>query len=323
MMTKRFLFAFQILVAGLSVGCAEVDGLHYRSQPQLSSDGNRIVASVNSGGTPSVYELSLRGDAPMRLTQGSDVSPAVSPDGNTVVFARKGANDRQSLYLLDRRMGTTRALTPEQHDDFPVFVDAHSVAFLRARTLRNTSTGGQRWVDWDVFVLDIGSAVERRVTSASYWEATPPSAMPGEASVLLSAGRLGEERRPILVNLKSGETKPVGAVDDGPASALDSKSMISLRRTGTDPKTDNYFYDLFESSLDGSRHRRLTNLNTYCDRPSYQREAGLLFFLTIDSRSGPFELWQMTLDGRPTKLSVRLPEWIKTCSGSERYRSSM
>jgi Tol biopolymer transport system component len=291
----------------LGVACSEPNGFHYRSQPTMSADRARVIASVNVAGHPSIYDLSLRGEAPVRLTDGADVSPAVSPDGRLVVFARQQSDERQSLYLIDRHDGRTRALTEAAHDDFPVFLDHQRVAFLRAQRLRDTSTGGQRWVDWDVFVVDVPTSEVRPLTSAGYWDVTPLSAVPGGSGLLFTAEQLGKPSRPILVNVSNGETKPVGLADDGPAVAGDTGLMIVVRRTGTDPQTDAYIYDLFESRLDGAQRRQLTDLKTYSDRPSYQRDAGVLLFLATESRTGSFELWQMTTSGVPARATVRLP----------------
>lgn len=71
--------------------------------PVWSPDGKHIFFASQDRGRYRIYKVSVKGGDPEALTDGAtDVSPAISPDGNTVVFVRQTIASPPELH----RMGT-------------------------------------------------------------------------------------------------------------------------------------------------------------------------------------------------------------------------
>jgi len=101
--------------------------------------------------------------------------PAISPDGQTIVFAYKG-----DIYRVEASGGAAIPLTThEAHDSMPVWShDSRAIAFA-----------SDRYGNFDVFVMPASGGEARRLTFHSASE-LPCSFTPDDKSVLYSAARL-------------------------------------------------------------------------------------------------------------------------------------
>ena len=175
-MIKDWTLLFAAMAIGCSVACSQPDGVHFRSRPNLARDGVTVTMSLRQGGVASIYQLSVEGGQPRRLTSGDDVSPSVSSEERLVAFARIAPDGNQGIWVVDRRDNVERKVTrSDAHDDFPVFVDSNTVVFFRSQQPRTTSTFGSSWVDWDLFSVNLLTSAETRLTREAFYQAGPLS----------------------------------------------------------------------------------------------------------------------------------------------------
>jgi Tol biopolymer transport system component len=95
------------------------------------------------------------GAEPRQLTtDAADAEPAVSPDGQTVAFARDGA-----IFTVPFSGGEPRQLTTgSPHDSHPTFSpDGGSILFQRAET---------EWLGQTLYLLDLADGIARPLTEA-------------------------------------------------------------------------------------------------------------------------------------------------------------
>jgi TolB protein len=81
--------------------------------PRFNHDGSRMLMSIASGGTTSIYEMDLRSRAMRRLTStagGIDTSPSYAPDGRTIVF-NSDRGGSQQLYTMDSSGGNVQRIS--------------------------------------------------------------------------------------------------------------------------------------------------------------------------------------------------------------------
>ena len=92
------------------------------TEPNWSPDGGRLVFTSDRGGTPQIYEVSLQGGAPRRLTfDGSYFArPRHSPDGVGITMVY-GSNGAYRIAYLDTGNGSLSVLTNNRLDESPSF----------------------------------------------------------------------------------------------------------------------------------------------------------------------------------------------------------
>ena len=115
------------------------------------------------------------GGGPRGYVAAEFLTPAISPDGETVVFSYRG-----DLWSAPTAGGTATPLTlHEAHDSYPVWSrDGSTIAFA-----------SDRYGNYDVFVMDADGGVATRLTFHSAND-LPTSFTPDGRSVLFGSARL-------------------------------------------------------------------------------------------------------------------------------------
>jgi len=299
-----------MICGAVAVACevgSNADGIHLRSSPNLLRDRSAIVASVTVRGEPKIFSFPTNGSVASSVTSGRDVSPRISPDETSIVFARV-RDDQQELWIIDRSSLAERRLTNAQrHDDFPAYADSHTVVFLRAHTLRVTSTLGSGWTDWGLFKVDLRTGVESRISPQVMFRATPPTVAPGGGELLLAATGPELPEHPYTVDLSSGQFRPTGEVFDGSPAFGGSGQVAFVKPTGTDDKSGFFTYELFTASSTGESRRQVTNLKTYIERPVFTADSLGILFLVDRKRNGRMELWEVpAAGGEPFQRQLKI-----------------
>ena len=93
------------------------------TEASFSPDGRMLVFASGRAGPPQIYEMSVAGGEPRRLTTGQyNAGPSYSPDGKTIVLITDQGNGfRVGIYSNEDRTGTVKELTDTTQDESPAF----------------------------------------------------------------------------------------------------------------------------------------------------------------------------------------------------------
>jgi Tol biopolymer transport system component len=181
---------------------------------------------------------------------GGESMPSLSPDGNFVVYAGRGAdpNETNDLWVKAVDGDALRRLTdtPQLHESMPAWSpDGRQVAFYA--TEGGTSIG--------VFLISALGGPARKVTTGGI----DPAWTPDGRSLLFATNREGEERGIFVRFLDSGTrrqlTRPsLGFRDMYPKVSPDGRMLAFGRSSGPEKKTA-----LFVMPMDGGDPVRLTD----------------------------------------------------------------
>lgn len=127
----------------------------------FSKDGQFIFLGMSQGrGAADIYKINLKGEIIKRLTNGPagaiNVEPALSPDGNKIVFSSERGG-RPMIYVMNSDGTNTKRLTFKgSFNSSPSWSpDGKKIAFA-----------GQDSGNFDIFVMDSDGSNLKRITSA-------------------------------------------------------------------------------------------------------------------------------------------------------------
>ncbi len=174
------------------------------------------------------------------------VAPAVSPDGQQVVFTALG-----DIWLLD----AARGATPRQLTDDP-FVDVQPVW---SRDGRRIAYATDREGSLDIWVRDMDSGAERRVTTLPGGEVAPVFSPDGRQIAFTSMMGLGSQLQ--MVDLASGEVRTIR--DDlfapsRPSFSPDGSTIAMAVLTQYSSRFREGRNEILLQPLDGREGRRVT-----------------------------------------------------------------
>ena len=243
--------------------------------------------------------------------------PAISPDGETVVFSYRG-----DIYRVSSSGGQATPLTVHPaHDTMPVWSpDSTKIAFA-----------SNRYGNDDVFVMDATGGTATRLTVHSAPD-RPTSFTPDGEIVLFSSARLDTvscvqfptRAQPELYEVSIEGRMPkqilstpaLFAVYDSAGQRLaytDEKSYEELTR-----KHDNSSFarDVWLYDQTSGEHTRLTEFGADDRRPVWAPGEESLFFLS--ERDGTFNIWRMELDdpAHPEQITEHTTHPVRFLTGS-------
>lgn len=135
--------------------------------PSWSPDGERVLFVGFANGQFDLFEYTLATGEAQPLTQdrGREIAPAYAPDGSRIAYTRE-VNGRSNIYALDTTTGEIEHLTTDFNDAIsPTWSpDGAHIAYAR---------GYNPFGDFNVFMLDLATRTERRLTSRSGWNVYP------------------------------------------------------------------------------------------------------------------------------------------------------
>lgn len=164
--------------------------------PRFNHDGTRMLMSIASGGTTSIYEMDLRNRSMRRLTNSPgviDTSPSYAPDGHAIVF-NSDRGGSQQLYTMDPNGGSIQRISFGQGQySTPVWSPrGDMVAFTK-------QSGGQFYIG----VMHPDGSGERLLTQS--WLDEGPSWAPNGRVIIFSrespGGRAGNRSRLYSVDI--------------------------------------------------------------------------------------------------------------------------
>ncbi|MEY3051245.1 MAG: hypothetical protein RLY31_1030 [Bacteroidota bacterium] len=223
--------------------------------------------------------------------------PAISPDGNTVVFSYGG-----DLYKVSSEGGAAVPMTMHAGQDcFPVWsADGSRIAFA-----------SDRYGNFDVFLMPAAGGTAERLTFHSASDIPSDFSLDGEA-VIFSSGRLDATTNQLFPSGVLTELYEVPILGGMPRQLLTTPALDA--RFGTDGRS--LFYhdrkgyedsfrkhhrssvtrDIWRFDRADRAHHRLTTFEGEDRNPVPSPDGRHLYFLS--ERSGTYNVWKMGIDGQ-------------------------
>lgn len=220
--------------------------------------------------------------------------PAISPDGESIVFSYRG-----DLWRVDADGGKALALTRHAaHDTQPVWSrDGGRLAFA-----------SDRYGNFDIFAMPAGGGVATRLTFHSATD-LPSAFTPDDSAVVFSSSRLdgvtsvqyptGAQPELYAVSLAGGmprqllSTPAIHAIHDRAGKRLVYSDLKGYEDDWRKHDDSSFARDLWMLDVDSGEHRRLTEFGHDDRQPVWSADEQALYFLS--ERSGSFNVWRMEL----------------------------
>lgn len=229
--------------------------------------------------------------------------PAISPDGEQVVFSYKG-----DLYAVSSSGGKAVPLTlNESHDFMPVFSpDGSRIAFASDR---NGS--------FDIYVMPSSGGDAKRLTYYSTGD-FPNGFSPDGSAILFTATRIDAQTSvqypsgslPELYSVSLDATRPVRILSTPAIGAKYDKTgnrIVYYDRKGPEDDwrkhhTSSIARDVWLYETRTGAHRKLTDFAGEDRNPVFAPDQNSIFYLS--EQSGSFNVWQMDLQtGATTQIT--------------------
>lgn len=267
-----------------------------RRWPWLAAVAGVVFASVAAAYYVS-RPAALFGGEPIRVTPlttlpGSEISPAISPDGGRVAFAwRRDTAAPWRIYVRALDSGAMLQVSAGPgNDNYPAWSpDGSHIAFVRR-------TAGS----CDVYIVSALGGTPRKLTDCnSNFSGAPAWAPSGKALVINVPGQRGLAWFPLNGSAARTLTHPptVALGDRDAVFSPDGKQIAFVRERATDVS------DVYVVPAGGSRARRLTHDNLSIAGITWSADGRQIIFAS--NRGGLFALWRVSADGgTPVRLPV-------------------
>lgn len=296
-------------------------------QPVYSPDGQYLLFHAEYKKGRMVYRLCTDGTNLTRLTSGKEDSstPAYSPDGSQIVFARTpiGKYGEQSdLYLMNADGSNIRSITSGPANDFdPVFSpDGATIYFIRAEWYGHHSPMvPSRWHDQNVWSVRVDGSDLKKITHGQYYNMSRASISPDGKTLLVHIYE-GEPSSLWLISLENPkEMRPVRPnlrtyLDEGivrtpregymtynrlydPQFSPDGKSILFQWAPDINQQ-GKFAYDLFTIDLGNMSVKKVTNFMGSISSPSFSPDGKEIVLLRNSGKGRGNELWVVDSDGR-------------------------
>jgi Tol biopolymer transport system component len=222
--------------------------------------------------------------------------PAISPDGNTIVFSYQG-----DLYTVPVTGGEARLLTLHEAYDFSAVwsPDSKSIAFA-----------SNRYGGFDIFSIPATGGKAKRLTSNSGGE-IPQSFTPDGKYILFHAliqddplnaqFPTGVFTELYKVNIEGGRPERILTTPAlGATYSNDGKYILYYDRKGYEDNWRKHHIssvtrDIWLYESETGKHRKLTSFEGEDRYPVYSPDGSTVYYLS--EREGSFNVWAMLISG--------------------------
>jgi Tol biopolymer transport system component len=238
--------------------------------------------------------------------RGVEQSPALSPDGNYVVFTWTGpGQENQDIYVQMIGQGEPLQRTTDPRNDYnPVWShDGRWIAFFRSQPPAPTGLRNR-----ELLIMPPLGGPERKladIRSQDFFPAAAYLAWSPDGSSLVVTDSLGEGQPDALfvVSLETGEKRqltnpqPPVLADISPAVSPDGRRLVFLRRT-TWGAGELHLLGLGEGLTSDGEPRRLTPVELRADFPAWMPDGKEIIF------SAKGSLWRLAVFGENTPARI-------------------
>lgn len=294
-----------------ATGCGRLpDGLFAGSRPSFTSAPDTVAIALSYSSASQVFLLNLStGSAQAIGNDGNGATdPKFSPALGQILYAvHYGDHGSVMKVSLD---GSNRATvtTSSGYVAVPVFVPRlNAVAFAAANAKRSTSTFGESWEDWDIYLAPISGGATRRITHTAFRELQSMDVLGDGVTVVASVRSLGGTMRLLVLNTETGRTTFPGSEGVYSAASVPGSDdeVICVRRVGTN--TSPYRYEVFRENLSGERTVQLTDLGVLPVSPSVSPDGRQLIVLGDRRRDRRFQLLDVALQTHTSRVVHVVP----------------
>jgi Tol biopolymer transport system component/DNA-binding winged helix-turn-helix (wHTH) protein len=269
----------------------------------------RSPASPTEPAPPTEPADPLRAE-PLTSLRGEEVDPALSPDGERVVFARRAPSGSSfDLYLKKPGRETPRRLTNDAADDRrPAFSpDGRRVAFVR-----------EDGAETSIAIVPVGGGPPRRVKTLQTRDVQKLAWAPDGRALAFSAHEAPYESFSLFLfsletlNVQKLTAPPADARGDfAPAFSPDGNTLAFLR-SPVSHIADVYTLPVNEGNAGDAR--RLTRDNADITGLDWMPEGEAVVFSS--DRAGSYGLWNVGADGGT-------PRWMATTQGGALHQPAV
>lgn len=230
----------------------------------------------------------------LTLDPSNETQPALSPDGQAVVFISDRAGQPDVFWVASTGgQPVTLTQTPSAQEDTPVFSpDGSRIAFASNRT-----------GDWDIYLIDSDGGNLQWAAGYTSTDELHPAFTPDSLSLLFSSNRAGGNWDIYTATIGSGvwtrlTTDP--AADRFPTVSADGATIAF--RSERDGNSEIYLM-----GADGSNQRRVTNHPAFDGYPSIAPDGSGIVF--ISDRSGNFDVYGANPSGEGLTAFQQAAGW--------------
>ena len=259
-------------------------------------------------GNPEIYTIQADGSQLRRLTNepAFDDSPAISPDGQQIVFltARHDPNPRfpdlkYEIYVMNIDGSNPRRLTDtEAAEDHPAWAPNGS------KILFDADYDGDGF--YEIYTMNPdGTGVIRLTSNAANDQFADWS--PDGAQIAFSSDRNGNWDV-FIMDADGANQRPLTSSPNWELFPAWSPDGSQIALNGLAPRSRNT--DVFLMNADGSHLRQITDAQGFDENPAWSSDGSQIIFQT--HRDGHFELYVMGVDGsqqRPLAISPADELW--------------
>jgi dipeptidyl aminopeptidase/acylaminoacyl peptidase len=279
----------------------------------VSPDGKIIAVDFENGGESFIYKISVDTGNATRLTDaktGHESTPTFSPDGKRIAYTYSPPNGGHSSVVIGNIDGSDLHSwsSPEGSDFSPVFSpDGKTLVFAKSGFYGNYSPIAQPQPHaWSFYASDLDGTNIRKLTSESFYMASPPSVSPDGKSMVIVQESLDTNRAIAIYSLDypgepvqllrphvPKEADHKNPLLNFPNYMPDGKSILFM--AGSDGK-HGYDYDVYRVNLATGSLDRLTTGSGYATDLK----------VSADGKTAVFLKRQSDWHGTPVKSEVYL-----------------
>lgn len=246
-------------------------------------------------------------------------SPSFSSSGEQIVFVARNITNgprTSQIGIIDMGSRTFRMVTKsDSFKEFPSFsLNSRSILFAKAH--RERKEGKTRFVDWDIYEIDVSSGIEKRLTEFCFFLVNRPYYVADGPSFIFSGdptcniplqdestGFLAYQKRfsENTIFIRDGKRKELSPViinekySDAPSISKDGKRILYVVRTNDLDQVKGLFnYDLF--LFENGVSRRLTKLNSVLYGNVLSPDGTLAAFISDPDRKKENQVWMLNID---------------------------
>ena len=281
----------------------------------VSPDGKIIAVDFEKGGEWFIYKISVDTGNATRLTDtktGDESSPTFSPDGKRIAYTYSPANGGHSSVVIGNIDGSDLHSwsSPEVSDYWPVLSpDNKTIIFARSGYYGNYSPIAQPYHHaWSFYASDLDGTNIRKLTSESFYMASPASVSPDGKSMVIAQESL-DTNRAIAIYSLDHPGKPIqllrphvpkeadhkNPILNDPNYMPDRKSVLFMAASNG-KLWSGYDYDVYRVDIATGVVERITKGNGYATD----------LHVSADGKTAVFLKWQSDWHGTPVRSELYL-----------------